>query len=42
MNTTCTMPTPVRTFTDPETGATIHQLTGGDLPAVSLYFTQPT
>lgn len=42
LSTSCTLPTPVRTFTDAETGATLHQLTGGDIPAVSLYFTQPT
>lgn len=37
-----TIPMPIKTFACPKTGATIHQLTGGDTPAASLYFTQPT
>ena len=37
---TCAFPWPVRTFTDPVTGVTLHQLTAGDEPAGHLYFTR--
>jgi hypothetical protein len=33
-------PRPVRTFADPVTGVTLHQLTDGDEPAGHLYFTR--
>src|SRR5687768_3865320 len=36
----CSFPRPVRTFTDPVTGVTLHQLTAGDEPAGHLYFTR--
>ena len=38
---TCALPKPVRTFKDPITGVTIHQLTDGDEPSVHFYFTSP-
>jgi hypothetical protein len=39
---TTTMPRFLRSFTDPQTGVLLHQLTDGPHPAASLYFTQPT
>lgn len=36
------MPRPVRTFQDPVTGVTIHQVTEGPEPSAHLYFTSPS
>ena len=36
----CTIPKPVRTFADPVTGVTLHQLTAGPEPSAHLYFTR--
>jgi len=36
---TCAFPKPIRTFQDPVTGVTMHQLTDGDEPSVHMYFT---
>jgi len=40
MTSPCALPAPVRSFEDPVTGVTVHQLTDGPEPSAHLYFTR--